>query len=186
LNGYIIRGGKTFGIPTPVNEIITALIKAITGPVPAGPAVLRLDGEVIQPIVLDVEALSKLPDESQVSDIDPLGQGMRGVRVKALLDVATPALGVDHVTFHSADGKFAASLSLKQAVDTGVLIYLLDGKPLSADAGGPFRLLTPGLGDLCANVKSVSRMEFTKGPGKDTRPSLPNFETPRPSGERAG
>ena len=29
----------------------------------------------------------------------------------------------------------------------------------------------PGLGDLCANVKGVSRIEFTVGLGRDTRPS---------------
>ena len=39
--------------------------------------------------------------------------------------------------------------------------------------GTPFRLITPGLGDLCANVKNVARIEFTCGPGKDTRPSVP-------------
>ena len=53
------------------------------------------------------------------------------------------------------------------------LIYLRDGQPFPLEAGGPFRLITPGLGDLCANVKNVARIEFTCGPGKDTRPSVP-------------
>ena len=53
------------------------------------------------------------------------------------------------------------------------LIYLRDGQPFPPEAGGPFRLITPGLGDLCANVKNVARIEFTCGPGKDTRPSVP-------------
>jgi 2-dehydropantoate 2-reductase len=30
--------------------------------------------------------------------------------------------------------------------------------------------VTPGLGDLCANVKGVARIEVTKGAGVDTRP----------------
>jgi 2-dehydropantoate 2-reductase len=81
------------------------------------------------------------------------------------------AIGADHITFHSQDGQFAASLTVKQAAEHGVLVYELDGQPMPASKGGPFRLVAPGLGDLCANVKGVSRIELTKGPGKDTRPS---------------
>src|SRR5439155_13835253 len=105
--------------------------------------------------------------------------GMRGhgVRVKALLTIPTPTIGADHwrrprdVSF--CRGKFAASLPLKEAAETGILIYRRDGQPFPPEAGGPFRLITPGLGDLCANVKNVARIEFTCGPGKDTRPSIP-------------
>jgi 2-dehydropantoate 2-reductase len=80
-------------------------------------------------------------------------------------------IGVDHVTIHSGDGRFAASLSLPEARQYGILIYELDGGPLPDTRGGPFRLVTPGLGDLCAHVKNVVRVELTQGPGKDTRPS---------------
>ena len=52
----------------------------------------------------------------------------------------------------------------------GVLVYELDGEPLPESKGGPFRLVTPGLGDLCANVKGVARIEVTIGTGTDTRP----------------
>jgi len=75
------------------------------------------------------------------------------------------------VTFHSVDGQYAASLHMKEAAETGILIYRRDGHPLSKEEGGPFRLISPGLGDWCANVKGVTRMEFTIGPGKDTRPA---------------
>jgi 2-dehydropantoate 2-reductase len=61
---------------------------------------------------------------------------------------------------------------LQQALDFGILIYELDGTPLPEQKGGPFRLIAPGLGDLCANVKGVNRIEVTKGVGKDTRPSI--------------
>ncbi|MDX1411090.1 MAG: molybdopterin-dependent oxidoreductase, partial [Nitrospirales bacterium] len=64
-----------------------------------------------------------------------------------------------------------ACLTLEQVRDYGILIYELDGKPLPAKNGGPFRLITPGLGDLCANVKQVARMVLTKEFGPDTRPS---------------
>ena len=52
-----------------------------------------------------------------------------------------------------------------------MLVYEIDGQPLPESKGGPFRLVAPGLGDLCANVKGGARIELTKGPGKDTRPS---------------
>ncbi len=95
----------------------------------------------------------------------------RAIKVKGLLEV--PALGIhaDHVTFHSSDGNYAATLTLQQAKDFGLLLYDLDGDPLPDAKGGPFRLITPGLGDLCANVKGVGRIEVRVGSGKDTRPS---------------
>jgi 2-dehydropantoate 2-reductase len=99
------------------------------------------------------------------------GEKGEAIRVRALLNVATCKIGADHVTFHSSDGQYAASLHLTEAAENGLLIYKRDGRPLSKDEGGPFRLVTPGLGDWCANVKGVTRIEFTVGPGKDTRPA---------------
>jgi 2-dehydropantoate 2-reductase len=173
LNGYIVRRARGLGIPTPLNEALTAMIKTLTEQERSGPGVVRLDGAVIQPITLDRMALAQLPAEYQVPDLSVVAQGMRGrgVRLKALLEIPAPAMEADHVTVHSQDGQFAASLRRKQAEEYGILIYELEGRPLSEQQGGPFRLVTPGLGDLCANVKGVARIEFTKGPGKDTRPS---------------
>jgi len=173
LNGYIVKRGRDLGIPTPLNEALTAMIKAITERERSGPGTLKIDGAVIQPIALDSAALEKLPAEHQVPDVSTLVPGMkgRGIKVKGLLEVPALAIGADHVTFHSQDGQFAASLTMKQATENGILVYQLDGEPLSESKGGPFRLVTPGLGDLCAHVKGVTRIELTKGPGRDTRPS---------------
>ena len=97
--------------------------------------------------------------------------GMTGkaIKVQGLLEVPALAIEADHVTFHSLDGKYAATLTLQQAKDFGLLLYELNGAPLPDGKGGPYRLVTPGLGDLCANVKGVARIEITKGPGRDTR-----------------
>jgi len=173
LNGYVVMKGRELGIPTPLNEMLTAAVKVITEREKSGPGLVRIDGAVIQPVTLNRAALSKLPAEHQVEDVGRLVPGMkgRGIRVKGLLEVPALAIGADHVTFHSHDGLFAASLTLKQAVDHGILIYQLDGAPLPEAKGGPFRLVTPGLGDLCANVKGVGRIEITIGAGRDTRPS---------------
>ncbi|WP_447976987.1 2-dehydropantoate 2-reductase [Candidatus Nitrospira bockiana] len=173
LNGYIAARGRELGIPTPVNAALTALIKVITGRDKTGADVLRIDGEVIQPITLDRVALAQLPREHQVEDVSRLQPGMqgRGIRVSGVLDIPALAIGVDHVTFHATDGRFAATLTLEQAREHGILVYQLDEGPLPPERGGPFRLITPGLGDLCANVKGVGRIEVRRGRGKDTRPS---------------
>ncbi len=173
LNGYVVQCGRELGIPTPLNEALTAIVKVITGQEKSGPGVLRMDGAVVQPLLLEPAAFGKLPEGAQVRDLSGVlpGKKGRGVRVKAVLELPAIQPGADHVTFHSQDSQFAAALTLEQAREFGVLVYELDGEPLSTKKGGPFRLVAPGLGDLCANVKGVNRIEFTKGPGKDTRPS---------------
>ncbi|MGQ0667968.1 MAG: 2-dehydropantoate 2-reductase [Nitrospiraceae bacterium] len=170
LNGYIVKKGREFGIPTPVNEALTAMIKTITEKERAGPGVVRIDGAVVQPVSLDRAAIAALPAE-HLPDMSTVMPGMkgRGIRVKGLLDIPALAIGADHVTFHASDGNYAACLTLQQAKEHGILVYELDGAALPDTKGGPFRLVTPGLGDLCANVKGVGRIEITKGPGRDTR-----------------
>lgn len=174
LNGHIVKLGQELGIPVPVNEALTATIKVITEGERGGPGVIRIEGAVIQPLTLDREAIIRLPAEVQVSDVSTIARGFKGkgVRVKGLLDIPALAIGADHVTFYSQDGKFAACLTMTQAVEHGILIYELDGAPLPEQKGGLFRLVAPGLGDLCANVKGVGRIHVSKGPGMDTRPSL--------------
>ncbi len=174
LNGYIVRQGRKLGIQTPVNEALTAMIKAVTEREPSGPGVVRIEGAVVQPVSLTLAALAQLPEEHQVDDISRLLPSMRGraIRVKGLLGIPALAVDADHVTFHSSDGQYAATLTLQQALDCGVLVYELDGHPLPSAKGGPYRLVTPGLGDLCANVKDVGRIEIRAGSGKDTRPSV--------------
>ena len=172
LNGYVARLGREHGVPTPVNDALTALIKTITEREKRGPGVLRIDGAVVQPVSLDREALAALPADHRVEDLSKLMPSMKGkgIRVKGLLEVPALAIGADHVTFHSSDGNYAASLTLQQAREHGILVYELEGRPLPPEKGGPFRLVTPGLGDLCANVKGVGRIEITRGGGRDTRP----------------
>ncbi|MGB4068158.1 MAG: 2-dehydropantoate 2-reductase [Nitrospira sp.] len=170
LNGFIVEQGRKLGIPTPVNEALTAMIKTITEKEQTGSGRVRIEGAVVQPISFDHAAIAALPVEHQL-DIATVMPGMkgRGIRLKGLLDVPALAIEADHIAFHAADGKYSACLTLQQARDHGVLVYELDGAPLPDTKGGPFRLVTPGLGDLCANVKGVARIEVTKGLGRDTR-----------------
>ncbi|MCS6897477.1 MAG: 2-dehydropantoate 2-reductase [Nitrospira sp.] len=170
LNGYIVKKGRELGIPTPVNEALTAMIKTVTEKERRGPDRLRIDGAVVQSVSFDRAAIAVLPVEHHVdvSTVMPGAKG-RGIRLKGLLDIPALAVDADHVTFHAAGGSYSACLTLQQAMEYGILIYELDGSSLPESAGGPFRLITPGLGDLCANVKHVERIEITKGPSHDTR-----------------
>ncbi len=172
LNGYIVQKGRELGVPTPVNEALTAMIKTITEKEKTGPGVVRIDGAVVQPVSLDRAAMRQLPTEHHVMDVGAVMPGMTGcaIKVKGLLEVPALDIHADHVMFHSLDGKYAATLTLRQARDFGLLLYELNGEPLPDGKGGPFRLITPGLGDLCANVKGVGRIEVRVGSGKDTRP----------------
>lgn len=170
LNGYIVEQGRRLGIPTPVNEALTAMIKTLTEKEQIGRGHVRIEGAVVQPLSFDRRAIASLPAEHHV-DVSTVMPGMegRGIWVKGLLDVPALTIGADHVAFHASDGKYSACLTLDQAKEHGVLIYELDGASLPDTKGGPFRLITPGLGDLCANVKGVARIEITTGPGLDTR-----------------
>jgi len=172
LNGYIATRGKMLGVPTPLNESLTAMVKVMTGQSATSIDSFSIDGQVVQPLTFDTKSLCMLSNESQVPDVGVVMPNMkgRGVRVSGLLDVATLHGEADHVTFHSVDGEFSATLTLAQAREFGMLVYEADGVAIPPDRGGPFRLITPGLGDLCANVKHVARMEITKGVGRDTRP----------------
>ncbi len=176
LNGYIVKKGREFGIPTPMNEMLWALIQGITTAKSFSDENVSIEGEVLQPLQVNPSFMRQLPVGHQVPDVDVLVSGMQGagIRVKALLEMATPHEHADHVTFCSRDGQYAASLTLDQAKDFGVLVYELDGQPLPLEKGGPIRLITPGLGDLCANVKDLGRIQLSHGSGTDTRPSNAN------------
>src|SRR5438094_7964439 len=117
LNGYIVQRGRDLGIPTPLNEALTAMVKVITEREKSGPGILRIEGAVIQPIMLDCDALAKLPAEYQISDVGALVPGMRGkgVRAQGLLAVPALTIGADHPTVHSADRRCHPVRNVKQA-----------------------------------------------------------------------
>ena len=172
LNGYIVKRGQEFGVPTPMNEMLTALIKGMTAQESSEELAVVVEGAVQQPLRFSRTHLSQLALEHQISDVGRVMPNMRGTGIKfqAILDVATLQVGVDHVTFYSQDGQYSACVTLEQARQFGILLYEQDGGPFPSERGGPFRLVTPGLGDLCANVKQVGRIVFSKGSGQDTRP----------------
>lgn len=172
LNGYIVKRGQEFGVPTPMNEMLTALIKGMTTQQSIDEPAVLVDGAVQKPLRFSRKHLSQLALECQISDVGRVMPNMRGtgVKAKAILDVVTLQPDVDHVTFYSQDEQYSACVTLEQAREFGILLYEQDGGPFPSERGGPFRLVTPGLGDLCANVKQVGRIVFSQGLAQDTRP----------------
>ncbi|GJL61175.1 MAG: hypothetical protein NPIRA03_40320 [Nitrospirales bacterium] len=172
LNGFITKQGKAFGVSTPMNDMLTAFIKAMTISKSSPEATIQVDGAIMQPLHFTRTTLAQLPAMHQMCELPTVMPGMsvRGVKFQAILDVVTLNVGADHVTFESQDGKFSACLTMKQAAEYGILVYEHDGVPFPSERGGPFRLVTPGLGDLCANVKQVGKIIFSKGSISDSRP----------------
>src|SRR6266446_5350658 len=123
--------------------------------------VLRIDGEVSQPLALTFDDLAAIPAAQQVADVSQFHPQRQGdaVTLEALLAKARLRPAASYLTLHATTDDFHASV------------------PLPAKNGGPIRFLirnpaachTDELDD-CANVKFVDRIELTAGKGRDNRP----------------
>ena len=172
LNGYIVKRGQELGVPTPMNKMLVALIKGITASESSTEPAVVVEGDIQRSLRFTRTHMGQLAENYQVPDIGTVMPGMHGAGIKtqAILDIATFSADVDHVTFYSQDANYSVCITLEQAREFGILLYEQDDGPLPIERGGPFRLVTPGLGDLCANVKQVGRIVFSKGAAHDTRP----------------
>jgi len=141
---------------------------------------LKVDGEVENPLTLSFDELAALPEADQVIDVSrfhPSRQG-DGVTLEAILALARERPSATYLTLHATADNFHASVPLQAVRGEGILVYRLGGGPLPARNGGPYRFLikdpaacrTNELDD-CANVKFVDRIELTAGKGQDTRPA---------------
>ncbi|MBI3092583.1 MAG: molybdopterin-dependent oxidoreductase [Candidatus Tectomicrobia bacterium] len=117
----------------------------------------------------DLQALAPHHQAPDVSRYVPHFGGA-GVFVRGILEAAGIPEQTSHVTFHSNDGGFSASVELLEVLAKGILIYALEGRPLQQRFGGPLRLVIPG-SNACANVKHVTRLELSQGKGRDTTPA---------------
>ncbi|MFM7734952.1 MAG: molybdopterin-dependent oxidoreductase [Alphaproteobacteria bacterium] len=139
-------------------------------------SMLRIEGEVDRPTAFGAGDLAVA--SGQVADVSAVvpGRSGRAVRLEALLRAAGLRDGATHLSLVSTDG-FAASAPLA-ALRHGVVLYASpDGSALAEGQGGPFRFLVPeaegcSLDDVshCTNVKRLSVLRLTAGPGTDTRP----------------
>ena len=111
-------------------------------------------------LALDWERLRALPE--QVDDVSAVvpGREGQGVRMSAVLRAAGIDLSAGEALVAAADG-FASPPVPVSALAMGIVLHSLDGAPLPAKMGGPFRLLIPGdagPAGPCSNVKAVVRV----------------------------
>lgn len=115
---------------------------------------LKLDGMVKKPISLSVDDLWARPSVSQAVTLscisNPVGGDLigtnywTGVRLKDILVEAEVKSGAQGITITSQDG-FYESIPLTEAMDERtLLVYAMNGEPLTVNHGFPLRIYIPG------------------------------------------
>ena len=140
---------------------------------------LKITGEVESPRELTFADLAAVDSRQQIVDVSQLAAGRKGdaVRLARLLALAKPKPGAKYLNLHATTDNFHASIPLSAVTDKAIVIYRLEGQPLSVKAGGPIRFFIPDHKacrtdeiDECANVKFVDTIELAATRGFDNRP----------------
>ena len=127
----------------------------------------RLDafGAVDRTVVWDWAAFQALPQAEAVSDIHCVTSWSRydntwgGVRTRDLLAAVPLRDDARFVVLHGYDG-YATNLSLEDfAAEDAIVAHSWQGAPLTAEHGGPVRLVVPRL-YFWKSAKWLSRIEF--------------------------
>ncbi len=134
---------------------------------------LTVRGLVEQPLSLTFAELLAMPSVEVDSVLmcvhNPVGGPFvgnvrwLGVRLTDLLDRAGASPQADHVRLHAVDG-FSAGLrlSLLEEGFEPLLVYAMNGAPLTREHGAPVRMLVPGVHGYDANIKWLSSIEVTR------------------------
>jgi DMSO/TMAO reductase YedYZ molybdopterin-dependent catalytic subunit len=148
--------------------------------------ILTVEGAVERPLRLTFADLETLPEQAQIRDVSrfhPTRKG-DGVALDVILDQAGVHPSANYVTLHAAHDDFHVSVPLELLRGQGIVVYRLGPECLTAEHGGPIRLLIrdPSLchtGELddCANIKYLSRIELSDRRGRDTRPTTESAHT---------
>ncbi|MCW2768900.1 MAG: sulfite oxidase-like oxidoreductase [Aeromicrobium sp.] len=126
---------------------------------------LTVDGLVDRPTTWDWRGIHALPPSSYFGDIhcvttwSKFDTTFSGVSVDALLQVTGVRLEATHVFATSTTG-YTTNLPLSDITDGKAwIVWEFDGKPLTAEHGGPVRLLVPHL-YFWKSAKWVTRLEL--------------------------
>jgi DMSO/TMAO reductase YedYZ molybdopterin-dependent catalytic subunit len=110
---------------------------------------LRVYGLVENELNLDWAAFQAMNQVTDVSDFhcvtrwSQLDMDWQGVRAQDLLALAQPKASAHFVTLHSYDG-YTTNLPLEALLDDDVMVaHSVLGAPLTAEHGGPVRLVVP-------------------------------------------
>ena len=127
---------------------------------------LDVDGAVRRPLSLSLAEFMALPQRDFRSDIHCVTQWSRydntwrGVAAGVLLDLVDPLEDARHVVLHGFDG-YATNVRLDQFAAADVLLaHSWEGKPLTAEHGGPVRVVIPRL-YFWKSAKWIRRVELT-------------------------
>lgn len=129
---------------------------------------LEIRGLVETPMVLTYDDIKALPSVEQYLTLccisnevggDLIGNARwRGVRLKELLQRAGLKPGVVDIALRASDD-YLDSIPLDRAMQEGtLLVYEMNGEPLTPAHGYPLRLLVPGIYGM-KNVKWITRLE---------------------------
>lgn len=129
---------------------------------------LEIGGLVDNPFSLTYEEMKSLPSVEQYATLEcidnPVGGNLignalwRGVRMKDLLERAGLKDGVVDLKFSASDG-YTDSIALERGMNEGtILVYQMNGEPLTSPHGFPVRLLVPGIFGM-KNVKWITKIE---------------------------
>lgn len=133
---------------------------------------LDITGAVERPKSWNWEEFTAIPQRELVSDIHCVttwsryDNHWRGLPVRELLDIVEPRAEAGFVELHSSDG-YTTNLTLEDfAAPDALLATTWEGKPLSAEHGGPTRVVVPHL-YFWKSAKWVNRIHFreTDKPG---------------------
>lgn len=140
---------------------------------------LQVLGFVHRPRDFSFADLAAIDARHQIADVSRMAPGKKGdaVTLAGILELVQPKPEAKYLNLHAAADNFHASIPLAAVKDKAILIYRLDGQPLSAKAGGPVRFFIPDHHachtdeiDECANVKFVDTIELAVEKGFDNRP----------------
>ena len=127
---------------------------------------LEVDGLVDRPTTWTWDAIQQLPRSSYSGDIhcvttwSKLDVVFAGVSVDSLLAAAGPQAEAGFVIAHSETG-YTTNLPLADVTDGKAwVVWKFDGRPLTAEHGGPVRLLVPHL-YFWKSAKWISRLQLT-------------------------
>jgi DMSO/TMAO reductase YedYZ molybdopterin-dependent catalytic subunit len=126
---------------------------------------VTVDGLVDRPTTWTWDEVQQLPPSSYSGDIHcvttwtKLDTVFAGVSVDTLLDAAGPQSEARFVMAHSSTG-YTTNLPLADVTGGKAwVVWEFDGRPLTAEHGGPVRLLVPHL-YFWKSAKWVSRLEL--------------------------
>lgn len=129
---------------------------------------LTVKGRVENPLSLTYEALKALPAVEQYATLECIDNTIggnlignalwRGVRLQDLLTSAGLQVDVVDIVLYASDG-YTDSIRIERALNAAtLLVYEMNGAPLTKIHGFPLRLLVPGIYGM-KNVKWITGIE---------------------------